>query len=72
MILLGYGLFALSTPWGWLGLPMVATVFWFMNRGSAPSMTERYMLKTKPGYAGDMARAPAFFPRPPTRKGGRA
>lgn len=68
MIWLAYGLFALATPWGWLGLPMVATVFWFMNRGSALSMTERYMLKTKPGYADYMARTPAFFPRPPVRK----
>jgi len=51
---------------------MVATVFWFMNRGSALSMTERYMLKTKPGYADYMARTPAFFPRPPTHKGGGA
>jgi steroid 5-alpha reductase family enzyme len=28
-------------------------------------MTERYMLKTKPGYAAYMERTPAFFPRPP-------
>jgi steroid 5-alpha reductase family enzyme len=67
MMWLGYGLFALSHPWGWLGLPSVAMVFWFMNRGSATSMTERYMLKTKPGYADYMARTPAFFPRPPRR-----
>ena len=66
---LSYGLFALAAPWGWLGLPMVALVFWFMNQGSALSMTERYMLKTKPGYADYMARTPAFFPRPPRRDG---
>ncbi|MFM8623829.1 MAG: DUF1295 domain-containing protein [Betaproteobacteria bacterium] len=60
-----FGLFALAAPWGWLGLPMVAMVFWFMNQGSALSMTERYMLKTKPGYAEYMARTPAFFPKPP-------
>lgn len=68
MTWLGYGLFALAAPWGWLGLPMVAMVFWFMNQGSALSMTERYMLKTKPGYADYMARTPAFFPRPPARR----
>ncbi len=65
MTWLGYGLFALAATWGWLGLPMVAMVFWFMNQGSALSMTERYMLKTKPGYAEYMARTPAFFPMPP-------
>jgi steroid 5-alpha reductase family enzyme len=68
MMWLGYGVFALHHPWGWLGLPSVAMVFWFMNRGSATSMTERYMLKTKPGYADYMARTPAFFPRRPRRR----
>lgn len=66
MTWLGYGLFALAAPWGWIGLPAVLMVFWFMNRGSALSMTERYMVKTKPGYADYMARTPAFFPRPPS------
>lgn len=68
MTWLAWGLLALQAPWGWLGLPSVALVFWFMNRGSALSMTERYMLKTKPGYADYMARTPAFFPRPPSSK----
>ncbi len=68
MTWLGYGLFALAAPWGWLGLPAVLMVFWFMNRGSALSMTERYMVKTKPGYADYMARTPAFFPRPPVAR----
>jgi steroid 5-alpha reductase family enzyme len=31
-------------------------------------MTERYMVKTKPGYADYMARTPAFFPRPPAAR----
>jgi steroid 5-alpha reductase family enzyme len=65
MTWLAWGLLALATPMGWLALPSVVFVFWFMNRGSALSMTERYMLKTKPGYADYMARTPAFFPRPP-------
>ena len=65
MMWLGYGLFALSHPWGWLGLPSVAMVFWFMNQGSATAMTERHLLKTRPGYADYMARTPAFLPRPP-------
>jgi steroid 5-alpha reductase family enzyme len=65
MTWLAWGMLALAAPMGWLGLPAVVFVFWFMNRGSALSMTERYMLKTKPGYADYMARTPAFFPRPP-------
>jgi steroid 5-alpha reductase family enzyme len=44
---------------------MVVMVFRFMNQGSALSMTERYLLKSKPGYAQYMERTPAFFPRPP-------
>jgi steroid 5-alpha reductase family enzyme len=69
MTWLAWGLMALATPWGWLGLPSVVMVFWFMNQGSAASMTERYMLKTKPGYADYMARVPAFFPRLPRGRG---
>jgi len=69
MTWLAWGLMALAVPWGWLGLPSVVMVFWFMNQGSAASMTERYMLKTKPGYADYMARVPAFFPRPPRGRG---
>lgn len=65
MTWLAWGLLALAAPMGWVGLPAVVFVFWFMNRGSALSMTERYMLKTKPGYADYMDRTPAFFPRPP-------
>jgi steroid 5-alpha reductase family enzyme len=62
---LSYLLLALGTPWGWLAAPSVAMVFWFMNQGSATRMTERYMMKTKPGYAEYMARTPAFWPRWP-------
>ena len=68
MTWLAWGFLALAAPMGWLGLPSVVFVFWFMNRGSALSMTERYMLKTKPGYADYMERTPAFFPRPPRAK----
>ena len=68
MTWLAWGLLALAAHMGWLALPSVVFVFWFMNRGSALSMTERYMLKTKPGYADYMARTPAFFPRPPRAK----
>jgi steroid 5-alpha reductase family enzyme len=63
----GYGLFALAHPWGWLSLPCVAYVTWFMHRGSATSLMERHMARSKPGYADYCARVPAFFPRPPAR-----
>ena len=61
----GYGLLALAHPLGWLALAPMAYVTWFMNRGSATSLMERHMLKTKPGYADYCARVPAFFPKPP-------
>lgn len=59
----GYGLLALAHPWGWLSLLSMAYVTWFMNKGSATSLMERHMAKTKPGYAAYCARVPAFFPR---------
>lgn len=65
MTWLAYFVFALGSPWGWLSGISAAMVFWFMNQGSATSMTERYMLKTKPGYADYTSRTPAFWPRWP-------
>jgi len=60
---LSFFVLALAHPWGWLSLPCPLYVIWFMSRGSAASMTERYMAKSKPGYADYMAKTPAFFPR---------
>ena len=59
----GYGVFALSHPWGWLSVFPISYVTWFMNKGSATSLMERHMIKTKPGYAAYCATVPAFFPR---------
>ena len=59
----GYFLFALRHPWGWLALACTAYTVWFMHRGSATSLLERHMHKTKPLYADYVARVPAFFPR---------
>lgn len=63
----GYGLFAMAHPWGWLSVLPLVYITWFMNKGSATSLMERHMVKTKPGYAEYCARVPAFFPRLPTR-----
>jgi steroid 5-alpha reductase family enzyme len=59
----GYGVFALAHPWGWLSVFPLAYVTWFMNKGSATSLMERHMIKTKPGYAEYCDNVPAFFPR---------
>lgn len=37
-------------------------VTWFMMKGSATPMQERYLAKTKPGYAEYARRVPLFFP----------
>jgi steroid 5-alpha reductase family enzyme len=63
----GYGVFALAHPWGWLSVLPLLYVTWFMNKGSATSLMERHMVKTKPGYANYCATVPAFFPRLPSR-----
>lgn len=61
----GYGLVALASPGGVWGLASLAYITWFMYRGSATSLMERHLQKTKPGYADYCARVPAFFPRWP-------
>jgi len=63
----GYGVFAMAHPWGWLSVLPLVYVTWFMNKGSATSLMERHMVKTKPGYANYCATVPAFFPRLPSR-----
>jgi steroid 5-alpha reductase family enzyme len=63
----GYSVFALSHPWGWLSVVPAAYVTWFMNKGSATSLMERHMAKSKPGYAEYCANVPAFFPRLPVK-----
>jgi steroid 5-alpha reductase family enzyme len=57
-----FGALGLVHPWGWLALACPAYVTWFMSAGSATPMQERYMAKTKPGYAAYVARVPTFFP----------
>jgi steroid 5-alpha reductase family enzyme len=63
----GYAVMALAHPAGWLALPCAAYVTWFMYKGSATSLMERHMARSKPGYAAYCERVPAFFPRWPAR-----
>lgn len=62
MVWWSFGALGLVHPWGWLALVCPAYVTWFMSAGSATPMQERYMAKTKPGYADYVARVPKFFP----------
>ena len=62
MVWWSFGALGLVHPWGWLTLICPLYVTWFMSSGSATPMQERYMAKTKPGYAAYMARVPKFFP----------
>lgn len=57
-----FGVLGLVHPWGWLALVCPLYVTWFMSRGSATPMQERYLAKTKPAYADYMRRVPSFFP----------
>lgn len=61
---LGFGVFALSTPWGWITLagPLLMTVL--LRRVSGVTLLESAM-STRPGYAEYVARTSAFLPRPP-------
>lgn len=58
----GFGALGLVHPWGWVALICPLYVTWFMSRGSATPMQERYLARTKPAYADYMARVPMFFP----------
>jgi steroid 5-alpha reductase family enzyme len=57
-----FWLLALTHPWGLLSVMSPAHVTWFMSKGSATPMQERYLAKTKPAYADYARRVPAFFP----------
>lgn len=59
-----WGLFVLSLshPWAWLGIVGPVYVTWFMSRGSAATMLDRHMLRTKPDYADYVRRVPGFCP----------
>jgi len=62
----GFGVFALSTPGGWITLagPVLMTVL--LRRVSGVTLLESAMA-ARPGYAEYVARTSAFVPRPPRR-----
>ncbi|MFN0164275.1 MAG: DUF1295 domain-containing protein [Burkholderiales bacterium] len=53
---------SLAHPWGWATFVMPLWVTWFMARDSATPMQERYLMKSKPGFAEYAARVPRFVP----------
>ncbi|MBL8380024.1 MAG: DUF1295 domain-containing protein [Burkholderiales bacterium] len=53
---------SLAHPWGWATIVMPLWVTWFMARDSATPMQERYLMKSKPGFAEYAARVPRFVP----------
>lgn len=57
-----FWLLSLVHPWGWLSIGCPLYVTWFLWRGSATPMQERYLGRTKPSYADYVRRVPAFFP----------
>lgn len=58
-----FGFLGLSHELGLIGLLAPLYVTWFMARGSATPMQEKYLSKKKPGYDSYAARVPEFFPR---------
>ena len=62
MVWWSFGALGLVHPWGWITLVCPLYVTWFMSRGSATPMQERYLSKSKPAYADYVARVPRFFP----------
>jgi steroid 5-alpha reductase family enzyme len=65
----GLGAIALATPLGVLGLVGPAVMTLFLLRVSGVALLERSIGQRRPGYAEYAARVPAFFPRPPRRRG---
>lgn len=58
----GYFGFGLAHPLGWIGIVGPIYVTWFMSKGSAATMLDRHMLRTKPDYADYVQRVPGFCP----------
>ena len=69
LVWVGYGIFALSSPWGWLGLVAPALMYHFLVNVTGIPMTEALSVKSKgEAYRSYQRTTNAFFPGPP-RKG---
>ena len=58
-----FGALGMAHELGFLGLLAPIYVTWFMSKGSAAPMQERYLHKKKPEYASYIRDVPAFFPK---------
>jgi steroid 5-alpha reductase family enzyme len=61
----GYGLVALSVPFGFLGLLSALAMTLLLMRVSGVPLLESRLKETRPDYAAYIARTNAFFPGPP-------
>ena len=66
LVWVGYGIFALASPWGWLGLVAPALMYHFLVNVTGIPMTEALSVKSKgEAYRRYQQTTNAFFPGPP-------
>jgi steroid 5-alpha reductase family enzyme len=66
LVWLGYGVFALASPWGWIGLLAPALMYHFLVNVTGVPMTEALSVKSKgEAYRRYQQTTNAFFPGPP-------
>ena len=66
LVWVGYGVFALASPWGWLGLAAPALMYHFLVNVTGIPMTEALSVKSKgEAYLAYQRTTNAFFPGPP-------
>ena len=62
IIWIGYALFALASPHGWLALGAPALMLYFLLNVTGKKLLEKRMTRARPDYAAYVARTPGFFP----------
>ena len=68
LVWLGYGVYALASPWGWIGLLAPALMYHFLVNVTGVPMTEVLSVKSKgEAYRRYQQTTNAFFPGPPRR-----
>lgn len=66
LVWVGYGVFALASPWGWMGLAAPALMYHFLVNVTGIPMTEALSVRSKgEAYRRYQATTNAFFPGPP-------